>query len=223
MTPLLMKRQFWFWVLTVATGLFFSSAYFVIRGDHQQGLPLYGKVEDFKLTERSGETITNKALQGHLWIADFIFTRCAGICPMMSSRMRLLQEKLKDHPEIHFVSFSVDPEYDTPEVLAKYAKHFNADSKKWLFLTGDKDQIFKLSRQHFYLAVGEIPEGEREAPDQSVDHSSKFALVDTEGNIRAYYNSEDPDFVNQIARDVQQLETHKGPGSSDPPKGPGTL
>lgn len=200
---LLRQRSFWFLILFVLTTLALIAAGTLHWKPRE--LPVYGEIRDFRLTERSGRTVTQQDLDGKIWIADFIFTRCGGICPMMSAKMRAVQEKLKHYPDVRFVSFSVDPEYDTPEVLTKYAQHFSADPQKWLFLTGDKQQLFNLSSQHFHLGVGEIPPAEREAPDQSVDHSSKFALVDAEGKIRGYYASEDAGFLDQLARDVNHL------------------
>lgn len=168
-------------------------------------LPIHGKIPEFKLISSSGGEVTRQDLQNKIWIADFIFTRCAGICPMMTSRMKMIQEKFKNHPDILLVSFSVDPEYDTPEKLAAYAARFGADPQKWLFLTGDKAQIHQLSQQHFYLGVTDIPEAEREAPDQTVEHSSKFVLVDHLGQIRGYYASEELGFLDQLVKGVNGL------------------
>lgn len=197
------QRSFWFLFLFVLT-----TAVLIYAGKllwKPAELPVYGQVQDFSLTERSGRAVSLADLKGKIWVADFIFTRCAGICPMMTSKMRMIQERFKTYPDLKLVSFSVDPEHDTPEVLTEYAKHFNADTVKWLFLTGDKEQLFKLSSQHFYLGVSDIPAAQREAPDQSVDHSSKFALVDKDGKIRGYYASEEESFLSQLVRDINRL------------------
>lgn len=203
MTSPLRPRSLWLIVLTVFT----AAAIFLVSKIHlsPSALPVYGTVEDFSLTERSGKKVTLADLKGRVWIADFIFTRCGGICPMMSAKMRTLQEHFKNQPGIRFVSFSVDPERDTPQVLTKYATHFNADTGKWLFLTGDKEQLFNLSEQHFHLGVSDIPLAEREAPDQSVNHSSKFALVDGQGKIRGYYASEEEASLGQLQKDAERL------------------
>jgi protein SCO1 len=174
-------------------------------------LPVLGEVAGFEFTERNGEKKTLADLRGKVWIADFIFTRCAGICPLMSGKMAKIQKELKASPGIRFVSFSVDPEYDTPEVLKRYAERYQADAERWFFLTGDKKQIFDLSLQHFRLGVGDIPEEDREALDQAVQHSSKFVLVDGEGKIRGYYSSEDEASLVKLAADAKELATeHKG-------------
>ena len=168
-------------------------------------LPEIGKISDFQFTERSGAAFDSKELKGKVWIASFMFTRCAGICPLMSNHMRMLQEKLKYKGQVRFVSFSVDPEYDTPEVLRKYAERFNADAKKWFFLTGPKKEIFDLSERAFRLGVGEIPEKDREAADQSVGHSARFVLVDQRGIIRGYYDSQSMKDFDPLISAVERL------------------
>ncbi len=170
-------------------------------------LPVLGKVPNFQLTERSGAPKTLADLNGKVWIADFIFTRCAGICPLMTRKMSKVQKELAAEPRVSFVSFSVDPEHDTPEVLKEYAQKYEADPERWLFLTGDKKQIFDLSSQHFHLGVGDIPEAEQETPENSmqVQHSSKFVLVDAQGQIRGYYSSEEESSLEALAGDARKL------------------
>ena len=168
-------------------------------------LPVYGQIPEFTLAERSLSKVTRSDLEGKIWIADFIFTHCAGVCPLMSSKMKGLQEKLGHYPDIRLVSFSVDPERDTPEVLARYGERYQADPVTWLFLTGDKEIIYRLSAQHFHLGVEEIPAQKREALDQSVRHSSKFALVDGSGKIRGYYDSESSMALEQLVKDAERL------------------
>ncbi len=199
----LKQRSFWFLTLLVLT-----TAVLIAAGRlywTPADLPVYGQVADFELTERSGKDFSLKDLQGKVWIADFIFTRCGGICPMMSFKMKMIQARTRNLPELKLVSFSVDPEHDTPEIMAEYARRFDADPAKWFFLTGEKSQLFKLSSQHFYLGVSDIPEAERQAPDQSIDHSSKFVLVDAEGKIRGYYASEEENFFQQLEKDINRL------------------
>lgn len=204
---LLKNRFFWLLILLILTTAAMVASQKVAKIQKQTSAvpPVYGVIPDFKLTERDGRMVQAQDLKGSVWIADFIFTRCMGICPMMSSKMRLLQEKLKDQPGVRLVSFSVDPEYDTPEILKKYAERFSADPQKWFFLTGDKAQIYKLSEQHFYLGVSEIPEAEREAPDQKINHSSKLALIDREGKIRGYYDTDHERFMEPLLKDLKEV------------------
>lgn len=168
-------------------------------------LPILGEAPAFSYTERSGKPFDSSELNGKVWIADFIFTRCAGICPLMANHMRMLQESLKQKRNIRFVSFTVDPEHDTPEVLSKYAQKFSADPTRWLFLTGPKKEIFNLSERSFHLGVGDVPEKDRAAVDQNVMHSSKFALVDSKGKIRGYYDSQTMNDFDRLIEDAKTL------------------
>jgi len=175
------------------------------RSEKVQTLPTYAQVPEFILTERNTKTVSLSDLKGKVWIANFMFTHCAGICPLMSNKMKSLQETLSDSFGIRFVSFSVDPERDTPEVLSRYAERYQADPIKWFFLTGDKKTIYNLSAQHFHLGVEEIPQEKKEDLDQSVQHSSKFVLVDIKGKIRGYYDSENPTALEQLVKDAESL------------------
>jgi protein SCO1/2 len=162
-------------------------------------LPEYSAVPDFTLTERSGRQVTRQDLAEHVWIADFIFTRCSGICPAMSSKMKKLQDELPK--EIRLVSFGIDPEYDTPEVLTDYAKRYEADPERWLFLTGDAPAMQRLSVEGFKLALD--PTSGTEA--EPILHSSRFVLVDRKGQIRGYYGAEDPEALDRLAADARKL------------------
>jgi len=164
-----------------------------------RNIPTYSAVPDFSLTERSNRPITRKDLGGKVWVADFIFTQCGGICPTMSSNMEKLQERLPK--EVMLVSFSVDPTNDTPEVLTEYAKRYNAEPDRWLFLTGDPEAMQKLSIDGFKLALD--PTSGTEA--EPITHSSRFALVDRQGNIRGYYGMDNPDTLDRIVVDVKNL------------------
>ena len=168
-------------------------------------LPVLGTVPDFELDKAGGGKLASRDLQGKVWIADFIFTRCSGICPLMTRKMRSLEGLFASDAGIRFVSFSVDPEFDTSEVLASYAEAHNARSGKWFFATGDQNRIRELSIQHFYLGVNDIPPGERTGPDQAIAHSSKFALIDGQSRIRGYYDAEDPEALNRLVRDARGL------------------
>lgn len=155
------------------------------------GLPVYARVPDFLLTERSGRKVALSDLAGRPWIADFIFTRCGGICPMMSSKMASLA---KDLPDTQFVSFSVDPEYDTPQVLAEYAGRYGADPKRWLFLTGSADTLNSITTT---LHMNKI--------DEPMMHSSSFVLIDGTGTVRGYYDSADATALERLKSDWRTL------------------
>jgi cytochrome oxidase Cu insertion factor (SCO1/SenC/PrrC family) len=143
-------------------------------------------VGPFSLTERSGKTVTDKDLHGHVWVASFVFTRCTGPCPAVSSTVAMLQRDLKDEPNVKFVTFTVDPARDDLASLRDYAKIKGADPQRWLFLTGDEATVHKLLREQFKQAV-EHKTGDVK-PGEEFDHSTVLALVDKKGVIRGYYS-----------------------------------
>jgi protein SCO1/2/putative membrane protein len=142
-----------------------------------------GVVGSFSLTERSGQTITNEDLRGKVWIASFILRHCKdGQCPQVTATMANLQKDLRlaQEPDLRLVSFTVDPERDQPKELQQYAESHHAHPDRWLFLTGNKDEIHRLIRESFQLAVAA-----KAAAD--FDHSSRLVLVDQMGHIRSYF------------------------------------
>jgi len=159
-------------------------------------LPVYGQVPAFSLVDQHRQAVSNRTLQGSPWIADFIFTRCSGQCPMMSAQMAQIGSAVPE--AIRLVSFTVDPAWDTPEVLANYARDYAADSR-WSFVTGDPDVIRRLCREGFQLSVSE------ESDPQQLTHSSRLALVDRDGRIRGYYEAGDEAAMRQLRRDAKAL------------------
>jgi protein SCO1 len=164
-----------------------------------------GEVADFALTERSGETVRRADLLGKVWVAAFGFTRCSGACPQVSGTMAKLQAELAGQPDVRLVSFSVDPDHDTPEVLRGYAERFGADPQRWLFLTGPRDQMYQLIQESFHLAVQQT-EGEARKPGQEVTHSFKLALVDRAGHIRGYFEGRPVDEEGNPVADLERLK-----------------
>ena len=155
-------------------------------------LPVLGQVPPFQLTAQTGQPFSSQSLDGHIWVADFIYTTCTGPCPMMSSQMRRLQ--LSTTPAISLVSFTVDPQHDTPPVLAAYAKHFTADPARWHFLTGEPRHLTDLGLNAFKL----------NSVDGSLTHSTRFVLVDGARRIRGYYID-----TAQLLHDIRQLGREK--------------
>ena len=162
--------------------------------------PRYGRVPAFSLVDQAGRPVSSEAFNGRLWIADFIFTRCAGQCPMMTMEMTRLAKEFQSEPSVVLVSFTVDPRYDTPEVLARYAATSGASSDRWVLLTGEEEAIQRLCQEGFRLAMG--AEG---PPEEPITHSRRLVLVDQRGVIRGYYDVGEGQALVQLRRDVRRL------------------
>jgi len=165
----------------------------------QRSISAYGTVPGFQLTNQNGQPFGSAQLSGKIWIADFIYTTCPGPCPMISSRMSELQKPLQK-TDVHLVSFSVDPEKDTPEVLRGYADKLQAEPGRWDFLTGAKPAIYKLSHDGFKLAVSDGSDA------QGIPvHSTRMVLVDRHGQIRGYYDATEPEAITKLLADTNHL------------------
>jgi protein SCO1/2 len=164
-----------------------------------RALPAYGTIPQFELTNQDAQPFGSQQLLGKIWIADFIFTSCPGPCPIISTRMSELQKPLAN-TGVHFVSVSVDPKTDTPEVLRGYADKLRKEPFRWDFLTGSVEAITSLSRDGFKLALAE-----GEEPGSGPVHSTRFVLVDRRGTIRGYYDALAPDGVTKLLADTNHL------------------
>jgi protein SCO1/2 len=162
-------------------------------------LPSYGTVPQFQLTNQEAQAFGSQNLAGKIWIADFIFTSCPGPCPIISTRMSELQKPLAKS-DVRLVSFSVDPEKDTPEVLRAYADKLRQEPSRWDFLTGPLETISSLSRDGFKLAIAA-----GEEPGSGPVHSTRFVLVDRRGTIRGYYDALAADGVTKLLADANHL------------------
>jgi protein SCO1/2 len=162
-------------------------------------LPKLFPVPNANLVDERGKTVSLDSMKGSVAVYDFIFTNCAGACPIMTGNMRALTPKVPKDAPVRFVSISIDPTRDTPAVLAEYAKNVRNDPR-WTFLTGNRADIVNLSVQGFKLSAGD--------PGPSGDpllHSSKFAVVDKNGIIRGYYDASDASVAERVAKVVEQL------------------
>lgn len=168
-------------------------------------LPILGKVPAFSLIERTQQPFGHTDLTGSVWIANFIFTHCPGRCPLLSQRMARLQTTLRAKP-VRFLSFSVDPERDTPEVLQVYARRYRADDQRWLFLTGDRTAMYALIREGFRLGVEALaPNDPRLTTHEPIVHSNRFVLIDPQRRIRGYYRGDDTESVARLLQDIETL------------------
>ena len=169
-----------------------------------------GKVPSFEFTNQDGKLITNSFYEGKVYVVEFFFTTCPTICPKMNESMLKIQNEFYGNVDFGIASFSINPKYDTPQILKEYAKSHGATLKNWNFLTGEQDKIYELSNTGFTLYAGEDSNAEG-----GFEHSGMFALVDKQGNIRsrldelgnpiAFYDGLDPKSVQQIKEDIKIL------------------
>jgi protein SCO1/2 len=158
-------------------------------------LPVYYDVPEFQLIAQDGQPFDSKVLAGKIWVADFIYTTCPGPCPRMTSQMHEVQNAIVKMPRVKLVSFTVDPARDTPQVLAEYAKMHRASPEHWYFLTGPPATLQKLDRDTFKL--GNL--------DATLEHSTRFVLVDPQSRIRGYYDTSESRAVPRLIEDIYAL------------------
>jgi protein SCO1/2 len=162
--------------------------------------PVLGTVPPFALVDESGRPFGSGDLAGRAWVASFIFTRCPTVCPRITSRMARIQDRARNlEPQLHLVSFSVDPDYDTPARLAEYARGHGASPRMWTFLTGPAGALQAAVERGLRVSMGG-PEAPR-SPEE-LSHGTHLVLVDGAGRIRGYYDPEAPDVVDRIVRDA---------------------
>jgi protein SCO1/2 len=162
-------------------------------------------LRDFSFTERSGRPVAKTDLQGKVWVASFVFTCCTGQCPQVSGTMAQLHHELANEPDFRLVTFTVDPDRDTPAVLKDYADRFGADGKRWLFLTGKRETLYEFIEKGFLLGVRQN-EGKERTPGNEVSHSSRLAVVDRRGQIRGFFEGRRTDERGQPVDDLPHLK-----------------
>lgn len=159
-------------------------------------LPVLGVVPEFRMIDQRDQVFESRSLAGKMWVADFFFTRCTGPCPRMSAQMRQIQMQTRDLPDLRLLSFSVDPERDSPQVLAEYARRFQAEPGRWFLLTGPAAELNRLSLTTFNLG---------QVDGRNLEHSTRFVLVDGQSRIRGYYLSSEIDFIQTVVQAVRRL------------------
>ena len=187
-----------FWALVQFTTPHYFVPTFYGEFNEELGDTVYHTIPDFKFISQEGVAVTNKDFEGKLYVADFIFTTCPSTCPKMSSQMQLLQTQLKDENRVLLLSHTVNPEFDTQEVLKEYAENYDVDSNKWKLVTGDKKELYSIAREAGYkLAVGKGDGG----PNDFI-HSQKFVLIDTKRRIRGYYDGTSIEEIERLLDEI---------------------
>ena len=193
------------WAVLALVTLGIASAFFWSRFNARPPLPVYGQLDNFVLTNQTGEAVSLRMLRGEVWLADVIFTRCAGPCPKMSAMMAELSKELAEYSSLRLVSLTADPAFDTREVLSRYAQEFGAQPDRWFFLTGPKVEINRLAINSLKLAVVEKEEAERTDPADLFIHSTLIALVDGRGQLRGFFAALEPGAKEKIVTAVKTL------------------
>lgn len=161
----------------------------------------YHKIADFSLINQNGETITQKTYEDKIYVADFFFTTCQTICPIMTDHMVQIQKATLADDEIMLLSYSVTPEIDDVDQLKRYAIEKGVIDKKWNLVTGDKKQIYELARKS-YLAVKTDGNGD----EYDMIHTENFMLIDKKRQIRGYYDGTQPDDIEKLLQDIKILK-----------------
>jgi len=189
------------WPILISVAICLSAAFFAFTFVRELGmaragaLPKINQVSDFVFTDENGQSFGLQDLQGKIWAADFFFTSCGGICPMMTKHMSELARTFDQIPDVTFVSITVNPENDSSSVLKEYAEKYKYQKERWHFLTGNREDITKLVLGSFKLGSIEEP----------IFHSPHFALVDRQGWIRGYYDGTDSGAMRTLFKDINIL------------------
>lgn len=161
---------------------------------------VYQSIPDFEFIDQDSNTVTQKTLQGKIYIADFFFTTCPTICPIMKTQMLRVYEKYKGNPEVAFLSHTIDPKHDTVAVLKEFAERLGISSDQWRMVTGNREEIFEIAQSHYMVSASEDPS----APGGAV-HSGAFILIDKQKRIRGYYDGTVKEEVDQLIHDLPLL------------------
>ncbi len=183
-------------VYVFAALLVAALAFAILTDKPPRTLQPLGNIPAFSLTDTHGKKFTLDNLKGKVWVADFMYVHCTTQCPLMTKVMEKVQEQWKGKG-IYFVSFTMDPR-DTPGELAQYAKDYGADTNSWSFLTGNYEDVTRLAKNGFKLPA-------QGGPDSDFVHSIRFTLVDRQGRIRGYYNSDDEQSLLTLDKDLEIL------------------
>jgi len=197
---------FGIWAVPKIVGNFSKAEMAYILDVHKQP----AEVPDFSFTNQDGKTISNEDYKGKVYVAEFFFTTCPSICPIMNRNMVKIQNKFFGNPNLGIASFTINPEHDTPEVLKIYADSYKITNPNWHLLTGDKQEIYNLANAGFNLYVGEAAEVEG-----GFEHSGFFALIDQEGKLRSrydengnpliYYDGLEAEGIQMLMEDIEIL------------------
>ncbi len=166
---------------------------------------VYHTIAPFRFVDQDSATVTNATYQDKIYVADFFFTSCRTICPIMKTQMVRVYEATKEMPDVLLLSHTIDPEYDTVALLHDFAERLGVESKRWHFVTGAKDSIYKIAQTSYFATAME----DKSEPDGFI-HSGAFLLIDKKGRIRGKYDGTKEDDVNRLIVDIKKLRSTNG-------------
>jgi len=169
-----------------------------------EDVPVLGQLPEFSLVDQDQQAFSRESMEGRLWVSAFVFTHCRSTCPRLTAHMKGLQSRVSDVPSAHFVSVSVDPRNDTPEVIKAYMTKNELDERNWRFVTGEEDAIRRVVVDGFRVGLGD--DDSKAAGADDIMHSNSFVLVDDKAQVRGYYRANN-DGIGDLERDLRALGT----------------
>jgi protein SCO1 len=197
----------WFVVLALAAGCQGKEEKLPIFGERSAIGPdtVFHTIAPFRFVDQDSASITNETFAGKIYVADFFFTTCRTICPIMKTQLLRVYEATRDMQDVLILSHTIDPEYDTVALLRDFARRLGVESKKWHFVTGVRDSIYKIAQTSYFATAMQ----DRTEPDGFI-HSGAFLLIDKARRIRGKYDGTKEDDVNRLIRDIGQLRKEYG-------------
>jgi protein SCO1/2 len=184
-----LNRTLWIGIILLFALLGVAALLSTAALKNRHPLPVLSQIADFTLTNEDGQITTLAALTNHVWVADIIFTRCAGPCPRMTGQMKSVQDRLPDNTGARLVTLTTDPDHDSPQILKRYGQHFGADFKRWIFLTGTKSEIAGLAAGSLKLGSTPVnPADQKDAADLFI-HTTIFVVVDKHARLRGIFET----------------------------------
>ncbi len=188
-------------------GIAFLSYYYYTFKQHPKHLTVYGNpghvVRQFSFINQEGQTITEQNLKDKIYVVEYFFTTCQGICPKMNDNMVAVYQAFRNDNDFMILSHTVDPEVDTVAQLKRYAQKYDADPTRWMFLTGNKDSLYKMAIDDYLIPIADSTV---EKINPTFIHTQKFVLIDKEKKVRGFYDGTDPASVKKLIQDINELK-----------------
>lgn len=199
-----MRRKLIFYIgfFVVLVIAFYVALTQVIPGFNEVKLPVVSRVQPFRFTNQDGQQITERHVEGKVYVAEYFFTTCPSICPMLNTNMKKIYEEFKDEPGFMILSHTVDPETDNVAKLKKYADSMHVNTQRWIFLTGRKDSLYQTARNSYLL---DDPANNLQNINDQFLHTQFFALVDRNGRVRKIYDGLKKAELEELKKDIKRL------------------